>query len=804
MPLDTFAPREAPDAIRLHEEYWGGLVVGATAEQLLERHADINWRTRFVDINDLIEILRDCIIADGYTIPDDLNEAIALTARGNALKSRLIRKEEVPAKEAHLMCALTVGHDDLFIDVLNTDIAALRDSIGRQIREGAVRFPFVYGRALYDAFADEFEDEKDYLSSEETVKLLGKIPFGVFQYGRYVVGPSGISESKHSRALRFSKRVPAFHCSDPVCRDLHSVILSTGHNADINAQRHKLTRVLEGESKPAADWAGLAMEISRLSDSHFGNHWIAPMVTLLGDALSDDELRAVLALLSGVEVTAERPNLLERALQWSDKKLAGTVDRMVLGGDICVPLGEVRTPVSTDHMRSGAFRLQPQLGSRGVRFVSGDPGLATLRERELVRTLYLTGNDDERHELDWQLRSVDGVSLDVRLDDYLRTTTPTEALTRLVLSRSSSAIAASEVAGLGEVDGVGDGDLIARLAWKLGFEGGSADDSHADFWTQQEKLSAIVQSWLGSGPGDTNEFRGQAATYFSALEGILEESLAFASWALLRDHITAGRPFSYDNEADRKHGLDLLQAAYTEYVTKRPGEKLKFDGRLTIYPLVRGFGVLADGLNSLIAKASSLARPLSDHPEYATRSALQRFPFASTAPFLDLAAHSRTRIVEGLRDIELTLNAETLSSVRNDYSHYRRTSPELAAMERTLESVGRAVRAIENLGFGLNLCHPSTETSDQWGRRTIGFVGPRSLNHVFARPSSLEWVGFPSLRRPQYLVRSAAFDDANEVLRFERQYDSEYARMWDDYPRPRKKAQPTIDSLAEDAPAGAS
>jgi hypothetical protein len=84
-----------------------------------------------------------------------------------------------------------------------------------------------------------------------------------------------------------------------------------------------------------------------------------------------------------------------------------------------------------------------------------------------------------------------------------------------------------------------------------------------------------------------------------------------------------------------------------------------------------------------------------------------------------------------------------------------------------------------------------------WGRRNVSFVGPRGLIHVFARPSSLEWIGLPPLRQRQYLVRSAAFDDANEVLRFERRYDSEFAHMWDNYPKPRKKSPPAADGTID-------
>jgi hypothetical protein len=691
------------------------------------------------------------------------------------------------------MCALTLGHDELFVDIDATDPKALSASIGRQLRDGIIRFPFIYSRDLYDVFADLFEEEKDYLSSEETMRLLKAIPRGVFQYGHYVIGPSGLTETPSGRALRFSKRVPAFHCSDPVCRDLHSVVFSTGHNAEINSQRHKLVRYLESLETPEADWTGLAMELNNLSETHFGDHWIAPMVTLLGDCLGLEELRTLIAELNGSQPIGDRPELLEMALSHSDQTIAAALDKLVLAGEILVPEGEVRTPISTGHLRSGAYRLQPQLGSQGVRFVSGDPGLPTLRQRELIRKLYLSGNDDDRHELDWQLRSVDGNSLEGRLDEYLRTSTPHEALTRLVLSRSSSAIAASEVSGLGDLDGFSDEELISRLAWKLGFEVASADDGHASFWRQHEKLSAIVQSWRGSGPGDADEFRGQASAYFSSLEGILEDSLSFASWSLLRDHISAARPFAYDNGRDRRDGLLLLERAYESWATKTPNETLRFTGRLTMFTLVRGFGVLASALSALIGRSAEYARPMKNYPEYATRSSLQHFPFRSVHPFLDLAEHSRVRIVDGLAAVESIMDAKTLSSVRNDYSHYRRTSPELAAMETTLEAVGRAVRLLENLGFGLNVCHLAAESSDEWGRRTVLFVGPRSLTHSFARPSSLEWVGLPSLRSPQYLVRAAPFDDGNEVLRFLRRYDSDFARMWDEYPKPRKKALPTVD-----------
>ncbi len=780
-------------------------MVGLTAEELLARHTEKDWRRKFVDVSDLLDVLRDCIIDDDYAVPDDLKEALPLSARGNEIKSRLIRREQVPAKEAHLMCALTLGHDELLVDIHGIEVDALQASISRQILDREIRFPLVFGRAFYDAYASLFDEEKVLVSTDETQKLLNLVPPGVFQYGRFVVGPSGLNTSDHSRSLRFSKRVPAYHCNDPVCRELHPVVLSTSQKAPINAQRQKLTVLLDGESAAQADWVGLAAEVSRQRESHFGNHWVAPMITLLGDCLGYTELALLLDTVENTPLAQRdseawldegdnwRADALERALAHSDQVLASTLDHLVHRREIRVPRGEVRSPVTTAHLRSGALRLRPQLGYDGVRFVSGDPGLPTLRERDLIRKIYLAGSTEERHELDWQLRGVDGVSIEVRLDEYLRTAPPAEALTRLVLSRSTSAIAASELAGIGDLDGADDGQIISRLIWKLGFREEHVEDDHDAFWRLHERLAAAVQTWLGTGPGDDDEFKGLASAYFSQLEGVLQEALGFAAWSLLHDHTSSKRPFTYDNDDDLKNGHSLLHDAYKSLVTPLPGESLSFAGRLTMYKLVRGFAVLSDALRAIEQKREDYARPRDQFPDFARTAALQRFPFSSTAPFLDLAEHSRTRIVEGLSEVSTALQDGNTSNVRNDYSHYRRTSPEVVSMARTLEHVGRAVRLIENLGFGLNLCSPSGESVDQWGRKTVQFVGPRSVSHQISRPSSLQWVGLPSLRQPQYLVRAAAFDDANEVLRFTRRYSSEFSSMWAGYPAPRTVPAPPVD-----------
>ncbi|GAB3396185.1 hypothetical protein GCM10027568_29820 [Humibacter soli] len=765
-------------------------MAGTTAKTLLEIHKDPEWRQRFIEVVDLMDLLADCIIPDKYSVTSAVTTSIALTDAGRDMKGRLIRQEEVPGLEAHLMCALTLGHDQLFVDVANTDISKLVSAISDQIAAGKVRFPFLFGNDLYDYFAATFEVEKDLLTNEETIELLDSIPPGVFQYGRFVVGPSGVRTSEYRRTLRSTRRVPAFHCDDPVCRKLHSVILSTGHNAAINAERGKFERLLRNLPNEPSEWAGLADEIGRVNESYFGNSWTAPIVTLVGDCLSNPELELLHEYLGADRAipsfTTREAFLEEMLVQFDDVTVSAALDVLVRRGTIAVPPGEVRRPVSTEHLRAGAFRLQPQLGTNGVRFVSGDPGLPILRERELFRQIYLEAGDDQRKELGWQLRGIDGVSLEVRLDEYLRSQAPGEALTRLVLSGHASANAASELVGAGDFEGATDDQIISRLLWKLGFDDRDPEDLHSEFWRQHEKVVAAVQSWLGTGPDDAADFKGKASAYFSELEGRLEDSLAFATWALLHDHSASPRPFNYTPDLDRPAGLELLDRYVRSEHATAPGEKLRFNGVLTMYPLMRGFGVLAAVLEGVKTKKADYQRPESEFPIYATATELQKFPFAARLPFLDISDHSQIRIISGFRRIEQVLREANIYQVRNDFSHYRRTSPEVAQMAQTLEAVAQAIRLIENLGFGLNLFTPGGETTDRWGRRTVQFLGPRSLEHTVSRPSSLQWAGLPDLTRNQLLVRAAAFEDGNEVLRFERGYSSEFSNMWANYPRPRR------------------
>lgn len=601
-----------------------------SVDQLKQHYSDPSWQHKFARICDLVEVLAECTIADTYSISDALNDAIVLTAAGTAVRDKLARKETVPAKEAKLMCFLTVGHDQLFVDVDKTDLERLRAAIDNEIRQHRIQFPFVFGRQLYDRYAEMFEDEKDSLTAEETQKFLEPLPIGVFQYGFYTVGPYGLKRAPTARTLPSVRRVPAYHCESTVCRQIHPVLLETSHAAPINRDREKLRTVLRSLSGEEAEWWAFAADINGLMAANYGDKKTATLMPLIGDSLSITELksllvelldhsqgefRAAIATVTAVQSAEDfvaplgRAELLQLSLFATENQIGISLDRLVTAGSIVVPPGEVRRPVVNHAVTSGAFRLRAELGHHGVRFVSEDPGFALLRERRLLDKLYVREAQADVAELEWQLRGIDVEDLDERLDHFFQRTDPRVALERLVLARKTNMIAACDEVGLEDGGSLPDSELVETILWKLGFEITANDDPHAEFWRRHERLWALTQS---SDMGGSDRFLESASPYFSRLEGLLLDSLAYTAWALLTDHTMSDAPSSYDDSADRHAGLALMNS-----IAPSPEGTASYDAeRVDLGNLIGGFSALSRHLEGATSDREQYARPAAELPEY--------------------------------------------------------------------------------------------------------------------------------------------------------------------------------------------
>lgn len=783
-----------------------------TAAQLLEIHVDETWQSQFLRLVDLFDLLSECLIANDYSIPDSLSDSISLTDEGSALMDRLIRKERVPAKEARLMTALTIGHKDLFIDVEKTDFEALRSSIDRQVKDRRIQFPFTHGRLLYDEFSRLHATEKSTLTVAETQELLAALPQGVFQHGTHVTGPFGLIESLETRMVSATRTVAAFHCDDVTCEVAHMVHLSTGHDAPINSQRDRVRKILDENPDESSDWHGLARRIAGFEDSYFADTRSGTVASLLTDCFTDEELeRLLMACLDrdGGELrkkTAEylgggdaksmvrgrsRAELAQGLLVAKEQTLQAQIDLLAAAGEISVSRNEVRTPVLNRRYRTGAFRVQPELSALGVRFSSADPGLASLRLKRLLESLYDIQDPAEAAELTWQLREVPGEDLAEKLERFFRTSHPREAIEKLVLARRSNLTHASSLLGIQSAPDSSDEQLVQAMLWKLGFPLDVAQDPHAEFHRLLAKVSTLTESLRISGIGDSEEFRGAASNFFVELEGVLSNSLAFAAWSLLVDHTTQPSPFTYDDASDRERGLSLIREIFESQSNEVEHLELVLE-RPDIYPLMRGFMSLANHLEELSAKSPEF-RETKELPDFVGKTDLKDFVFRSKVPFQNLQAGAQERIVEELRRVGTTMVAADVNGVRANYFHYRRLSPDIEHMSFALEAVRTAVRTLEQLGFCTVLYVPNGRSTDRWGRTLANLSASGEREAVFARPSRFDWMGLPSLDSPQYLVRSAIFAEPNEMLRFGPRFSNSYSQYWSDFPKRRIR----LDSATE-------
>ncbi|MFZ4896428.1 hypothetical protein ACL9RL_18455 [Plantibacter sp. Mn2098] len=770
-------------------------------------------REKYASFVDLVRLLGDSIIANDYSIPDGLSNAIKLTEYGDAVLTKVAtaKADKIPAKEARLLCALAIGREKLLVDIEATDLNGIAKAISAQILAKKIRFPFAFGRESYDVYASMFEEGQPVLTYEETQRFLDGTPSGVQQYGRYVTGPYGLLESQATRQLSSGRRVEAFHCSDTMCDIAHRVHLTTSSAAMVNSHREKFEDALSNGDSKEVDWFGAADDVRDVDRIMFSDTTVGVSATLLGDGLSLGELRKLIAYLFNstggalrrlvspfLEIAdadsavgnLDRAQLLQIALLVDEPVLQGALDSLVFESAIRVPAGEVRRPVLNKERRSGAFGLSPELGRLGVRFVSDHPGFAALRLRDELTHIYDLSDAGDRADLEWMLRGIVADSLEEQLDTFFRTAEPVDCVTRLGLIGRAALGRLAKNLRIGHGLEASDASIANRILWKLGFPLHSEQDPRAEYWRLHEKLLGLTRASSAPGARDTEEFLGVASKYFRELERFLQESLAFSAWALLHDHVTDPHAYQYGFDSDNARGFELVQES-----VKFGGDSLKtydfLSGKLDVYTMARGFEFLSARLTALSSESESLARPIDNFPAYARGSRLKKFPFTSTVPFLCLTEGSRMRIISGLKSVAQALQRGKVNEVRNDHQHYRKTASGVGHIEQALREAEYAMRTIESLGLALVESRVEDAVHDRWGRSEYYLAAPRGARHVVARPSSFDWLGLPGLEEAQYILRGAVFAEPNEVLRFQRRLDSEYSQMWQDVParrRPRGSA----------------
>ncbi|MGM0723545.1 MAG: hypothetical protein ACQEXM_23975 [Actinomycetota bacterium] len=783
--------------------------------QLLSEFDGLDWQTQFLRLLNLTTLLRKSIIGKDYSVPDEMNNAIHLTSYGAEIAQTLKVRHDVPYKEAKLMCFLVLAYQEPLIDMEKTNYPVLIEEIGKQIQTGDILHPFIFGRVLYDRAADLFDDERKYLNVKDTFKLLSGTPRGVWQVGDLTTGPYGVMRVETRRHLPPQTVLPLQHCADLACDSLHAVSLTTDYEAPINLHRHKLTRLLEQNGKEPSDWNGYIDSISQKIHPTERNDDLdkSCLVYLLGDGLSDGELRKLFERLldnSGnkirgyldersirgaahdVAARLTRAEMLQLALRLDDSHIARTLDEAVLANAIEVPESEVRT-AQVNAGLVGPWGLHAALGARGISFRGDTPSLPLLRLHRLITSLFNPDRVEDMDTLDWHLRHIDASTPGAKLAEYLRTESPESVLRNLALAREGNAKSACDSLGLPAPSTMDDETIISSLLWKLGFHSRIHDRPHARFFERQNEIMKLAREAQLSSTVDEEPIRRVAAVYFEDLEALLDDSLAYATWGLTNDHFASEKPFVFRPDLDTLPSLQQLSGR----AAADTAAAINFGPQNTLFPLIRGFAILAELLDELRSDSDSHKRDPKSFPDYLQYTNLQTFPFRHTKPFLDVSGNAQVSIIEQLREVSQRLLRFDVPEVRNSLAHFRRTTVDINKVISCLEAVAAAVSQISSLGFLRTPFNRATTRTDEWYRRTVTLTSQDGQQVSFTRPSPYDALPLPHLSTEQYLMHSAIFAEPNEVLRFRLGTNSEYEKIWTKYPRRRASKDNSIATQSE-------
>lgn len=198
-----------------------------TAEQLYKEFPEKDFVINFQKIFDIRSFFLNGLRCKDYNPSKAFENAIILTPYGETF-AELLRAKDRDLNESEIGFILFshLYHEDLFIDVLNTDIGEIEKTLDNQIINNTLLYPWISDNILYDKYFFNFESERRALSFEESLKLLKDTPLGVYQVGEYLVGPFGLLKSSCKRMFQPALTIPLQSCSNPVCDKVHEIELS--------------------------------------------------------------------------------------------------------------------------------------------------------------------------------------------------------------------------------------------------------------------------------------------------------------------------------------------------------------------------------------------------------------------------------------------------------------------------------------------------------------------------------------------------------------------------------------------------
>ncbi len=650
---------------------------------------------RLLEISGIVQLLRGCIIAQSYVVPDGLVTPIVLTDLGQAMKAELrARHRRTRPNEATLAVALMIGiGDELLLDADSTDIDGLRAALTVEIKRKRLLFPDPYQRDWAEELFKDHEFQSR-IPAADSYRFLKDREQGVYQVGCSTVGPWGCIESDQFRAMDPDGKVYGFYCENDWCTRLHAFELETASNAPVNKAQAEIRPILEEhrQAAPNTRLRGFQLQSAKLL---FADAFIdsSQLLNFIGDALTTDEradlasialrnqLRAEPAFRARISSASSRllsdphqfvgeltfGETMQMLHLFSDDLLVRSVDEAAASGALRTE-PDLRRTARVDRWPNSPFTAE--VGTKGLRFT-----VASEKENVVLGQLLHRVYVDSPSDLAFALDRPSGDSLDSLISFAFQTMDVASVADSCLINDRRAASAACSLLHIDDANRSRT-EIAELLKWRLGI----TDEVEA---SKSHSLVAAIEQYLGAAlERSEQEKRGALSNIYVALETELLLAIRFAEWALASDHYLKTPRFSFRLR-------DLPSSS--QFLVDRNGDTLL--ARPTFQPLAASFGRLADWLDTSV--------PMLRDPATLPASTVatgRPFAFQHLSIFHDLTLDSRASLLGSLRTATRELSDEDVVAVRNTGpGHGNNPFPDddqirvaLTHVRRGIETLGRS------------------------------------------------------------------------------------------------------------------
>ncbi|MEI2404455.1 hypothetical protein, partial [Niallia taxi] len=666
----------------------------------IEGKPELTTENKLYELLILREFFINSLISTDFKPVSIFGDSIVLTQKGEQIALTLLSYgDQLTVSEYKLAIFSIFYENEYLIDIEKTDLTKLKGAFSNEMLNGHIRYPWIYERNLYDRFFDNFESRPKKLDLNDTNLLLNGTPKGVFQLGKLLVGPYGLIESKDIRYLPVTKKAPLWHCRNLTCNALHFVELASEFEKTKIGQLLNFLKKTELPKKIEKIVYKKSMELERY------DYNLSEVPFVLINAFSETELKILLEkLISQNSYFWEISPLNSRAI--SPKKIADNVsisecfqlillfkntdiiaclEMLIQNDEIKIPFSEIRDSYF-GFRSSNTIPTKCQVSPLGLRIISKNKGLASLRLKHLILAIY-----KDLEELDWKLRLVEGKNLNDKLENLLMNENPRQIVKDYFLSSPKHIKFTMNYLLINQLDTPTDNKqeeyLINKILWKLGFNITAFPDYLQKFWDRLNDFEEVSTSIHPYNEDEKEKIRSSAVNLFVSVEELLDASLTFITWVLLSDHY---------GETKYKFNLDNSRVFMsTELSGKKQTESgpIMFDskGKNTLFPLIQGFTILSDYLDALRINGEKYKRVEHDIPDYINKTDLYIFPFHHTKLVLDLSDQVYNNITSLLKKITVLFDKKKVANVRNKLEHKRIDFP-------TYDEIKDACLALKEVG----------------------------------------------------------------------------------------------------------